>query len=118
MRGLVPAIVVTAAVAAAAGCGGGSSGSSGSYGAPPPSTTTPASASSTSGALSGSVGPGFDISMDTTSVPAGTYTLTIDDQADTHNFHLKGPGEPDPQFGLVACCGLGEPEHRAQSEED
>ena len=94
MRHLVPVIVVGAVAAIAAGCGGGSSGSSGGYGVPAStaSTTTPATASSSAGALSGSVGPGFDISMDKTAVAAGTYSLTVDDQASSHNFHLSGPG--------------------------
>jgi len=30
--------------------------------------------------------------MDKTSVPAGTYTLTVDDQSNGHNFHLTGDG--------------------------
>ncbi len=42
--------------------------------------------------LTGTVGPGFTITMDQTSVPAGTYTLVVDDQADVHNFHLTGEG--------------------------
>ena len=43
--------------------------------------------------LTGTVGPGFDISMKETSAgaKAGTYTLTVDDQAPYHNFHLTGP---------------------------
>jgi plastocyanin len=27
-----------------------------------------------------------------TTLAAGTYTITVDDQADIHNFHLTGPG--------------------------
>ena len=42
--------------------------------------------------LTGTVGPGFTITMDQTSVPAGTYTLEVDDQSDQHNFHLTGEG--------------------------
>jgi plastocyanin len=41
---------------------------------------------------SGSVGPGFVISMVETNVAPGTYTLTVDDQSDAHNFHFSGDG--------------------------
>ncbi len=94
MKRLLPVIVVAAAAATASGCGGGSTGSSGGYGTPPPATTS-ATAGAASGLLSGSVGPGFDISMDKTSVAAGSYTLNVDDQATSHNFHLSGPGGVD-----------------------
>jgi plastocyanin len=30
--------------------------------------------------------------MDESTVAAGTYTLTVDDQASIHNFHLTGDG--------------------------
>ena len=43
--------------------------------------------------LNGSVGPGFDISLDgTDGLTAGSYTLVVDDQSSAHNFHLTGPG--------------------------
>jgi plastocyanin len=46
--------------------------------------------------LNGSVGPGFDISLDgAEGLSAGDYTLVVDDQASSHNFHLTGPGEVD-----------------------
>ena len=44
-------------------------------------------------ALNGSVGPGFEISLDgTDGLTAGSYTLVVDDQSSAHNFHLTGPG--------------------------
>ena len=43
-------------------------------------------------ALSGTDGPGFTITMDKTSVKAGTYTITIHDRSNIHDFHLTGPG--------------------------
>jgi plastocyanin len=49
-------------------------------------------------ALAGSVGPGFEISLqdsggaDVETLAAGTYTLAVDDQSDIHNFHLTGEG--------------------------
>jgi hypothetical protein len=51
--------------------------------------------------LQGSVGPGFSISLkDASDVPvarldAGAYSLTVNDQSDSHNFHLTGPGSVD-----------------------
>jgi len=45
-----------------------------------------------SGALEGTVGPGFDISMAQTTTAPGTYELTVDDQAGNHNFHITGEG--------------------------
>lgn len=43
--------------------------------------------------LQGSVGPGFEISLDgTDGLSAGSYTIVVDDQASEHNFHLTGPG--------------------------
>ena len=55
-------------------------------------TATAPADTAASGTLTGTVGPGFTISMDQTSVPAGTYTLEVDDQANAHNFHLTGEG--------------------------
>jgi plastocyanin len=50
------------------------------------------------GTLSGSVGPGFEISLtmengDAISTLApGTYTINVNDQSEDHNFHLTGSG--------------------------
>jgi hypothetical protein len=50
------------------------------------------------GQLTGSVGPGYAISLtDSTGAAVrhlapGTYTLAVHDQSDIHNFHLNGPG--------------------------
>lgn len=84
------AVLLAATVAVAAGCGGKKSSSS----SPPAETTGAASGSTT---LQGSVGPGFDISLTQDGQPVstlkpGTYTLSVDDQAGNHNFHLTGPG--------------------------
>ena len=73
---------------AVAGCGGDDDEAS---------TTTEAStdASGSGGGttLNGSVGPGFDISLDgTDGLTAGSYTLVVDDQSSAHNVHLTGPG--------------------------
>jgi hypothetical protein len=51
--------------------------------------------------LKGSVGPGFAISVreasgfPVTHLAAGSYTLTVADLGDEHNFHLVGPGAVD-----------------------
>jgi plastocyanin len=47
--------------------------------------------------LKGEVGPGFTIEVtkagkDVKKLKAGTYKIKIEDKADTHNFHLIGPG--------------------------
>lgn len=50
--------------------------------------------------LRGSVGPGFSISLRDASgasvsggtLTAGTYEIEVEDKADSHNFHLTGPG--------------------------
>jgi hypothetical protein len=58
-------------------------------------TTEPAQAG---GALKGTVGPGFDISLtteggeDVSTLAPGSYELEIEDLSSAHNFHLSGPG--------------------------
>ena len=42
--------------------------------------------------LVGTVGPGFTITMNKTTVKAGTYAIVIHDKSNIHNFHLTGPG--------------------------
>src|SRR5262245_46982811 len=48
--------------------------------------------------LTGVVGPGFTISLvdaqgqPVTRLPAGDVDITVDDRANEHNFHLRGPG--------------------------
>ena len=42
--------------------------------------------------LTANVGPGYKIRFGEESVPAGTYTLVIEDRSTIHNFHLTGPG--------------------------
>jgi plastocyanin len=59
-------------------------------------TTETTTASGTT--LTASVGPGFEISLtdangaDVSTLPAGSYTIDVDDQSDIHNFHLPGTG--------------------------
>ena len=47
--------------------------------------------------LTGTVGPGFTISLKqgtklVKALKAGTYTFFVTDKADIHSFHLRGPG--------------------------
>src|SRR4029078_2592440 len=56
-----------------------------------------ARSASTDGALQGTVGPGYSINLTqngvkVTHLDPGTYTITVNDQADIHNFDLFGPG--------------------------
>jgi plastocyanin len=52
----------------------------------------PALAASHANTLTGTVGPGFTITMNKKTVKAGTYTVTIHDLASIHDFHLTGAG--------------------------
>src|SRR5688500_292300 len=73
---------------AVAGCGGDDD-----EAATTTEASTDASGSGGGTTLNGSVGPGFDISLDgTDGLTAGSYTLVVDDQSSAHNFHLTGPG--------------------------
>src|SRR3954452_11113108 len=54
----------------------------------------PASSATT---LTGTVGPGFTISLTAagkkvSKLKAGTYTIKISDKSNIHDFHLTGPG--------------------------
>lgn len=42
--------------------------------------------------LTGTVGPGFTITMTKKVTRAGLYTFRISDRSSIHNFHLRGPG--------------------------
>ena len=95
MRGTRTALVVGLAVAAlaVAGCGGDDDEATPTDTGATTETSTPSGST-----LKGSVGPGFDISLSTEggqpveTLPAGSYTLEVDDQSDIHNFYLTGPG--------------------------
>jgi plastocyanin len=51
-----------------------------------------ASTNTKTNTLTGTVGPGFTITMNKKTVKAGTYAITIRDLASIHDFHLTGPG--------------------------
>ena len=79
---------------ALAGCGGDDNESSDTTAATTEASTTGGGGGGTT--LNGSVGPGFEISLDDTDgITAGDYTLVVNDQSTAHNFHLTGPGGVD-----------------------
>jgi plastocyanin len=80
-RRFITIAAASLAALALAACGSSSS-----------SNSSTAAAGGATGTLTGSVGPGFVISLDKTTVPAGKYTLTVNDQANVHNFHFTGAG--------------------------
>ncbi len=92
--GVIALVVVALALA---GCGGGNNEASGTTESTTTTETTTGSTGTSGTTLKASVGPGFEISLkdasgaDVTTLAAGTYTITVDDQADIHNFHLTGP---------------------------
>lgn len=89
---------------AAIGCGGDDSASSDETTTEVTTTTeeTTTEGATTNGesasdTLKGETGPGFEIEVsregeDAETLPAGTYTLDVEDKSDMHNFHLLGPG--------------------------
>ena len=59
--------------------------------------TTTSDDGSATAALEGETGPGFEIEVrqdgaDVETLSPGTYTLSVEDKSDMHNFHLIGPG--------------------------
>ena len=79
---------------ALAGCGGDDDNGGSEAAATTEASTSAGSSGGTT--LNGSVGPGFDISLDgTDGITAGDYTLVVNDQSSAHNFHLTGPGGVD-----------------------
>jgi len=108
MRKTLLVLVVGLAVAAfaVAGCGGDDEGAATDT---ETTTETTDTGSVEAGAtLLGNVGPGFVISLTTedgeaiTSLPAGRYTIEVNDQSDIHNFHLTGPGGVNTSTDVAA----------------
>ena len=100
---LVLALSVLAASATLAACGGDDEAAvppgepAPAEPAPAEPPAEPAPPAEGGGVLTASVGPGFEISLTldgapVTELPAGSYTIEVDDQASIHNFHLIGPG--------------------------
>jgi plastocyanin len=97
-RRTAAAILAFVALAlSAGGCGGDDDEPAGEAAATTEAAgTTEAGGGTGGGTLSGSVGPGFSISLDgTDGLTAGDYTITVDDLSGEHNFHLTGPGGVD-----------------------
>jgi plastocyanin len=93
-RYLILGIMLLVLGLAPAGCGGDDDDGGEAAGTTEASTTSGTSGGGTT--LNGSVGPGFDISLDgTDGITAGDYTLVVNDQSSAHNFHLTGPGGVD-----------------------
>ena len=77
-----------------AGCGGDDDEAGTTTEAATEATTEASGSGGTT--LNGSVGPGFDISLEgTDGLAAGSYTIVVNDQSAEHNFHLTGPGGVD-----------------------
>ena len=90
---LVAALAAVALVGA--GCGGDdeSDGTATATETTETDTTTEQTTTDAGSALSGTVGPGFDISLTPAGPLApGSYELTVEDLSSAHNFHLTGPG--------------------------
>lgn len=90
MTRIRPTIAVVLAVAGlvVAGCGGSDSDDDSAA-----ATTAAETGAGGGNTLTGTVGPGFDISMTgTDGLTAGEYTINISDKSSAHNFHLTGPG--------------------------
>ena len=96
-RHFTSAILLLVLGLALAGCGGDDNESSDTTAATTEATATGGETGGGSATtLNGSVGPGFDISLDgTDGITAGDYTLVVNDQSTAHNFHLTGPGGVD-----------------------
>ena len=94
---LVAVLTLTIGATACGGDDNSSSGDGTTTAATSTEGTTTEDGGSASGTLKGETGPGFTIEVsmdgeDAESVPAGTYTLEVEDKSDMHNFHLIGPG--------------------------
>jgi plastocyanin len=91
------AALLLAILLVASACGGGDDAETASPTTTQEETTSGGGESGGGGTtLNGSVGPGFEISLDgTDGISAGDYTLVVNDQSSAHNFHLTGPGGVD-----------------------
>lgn len=81
---------------AAAGCGGDDEATDDTTVTETTDTETTTGTETTGGGtIRGTVGPGFEITVDQTAVTPGSYELAAEDLSDAHNFHLTGPGGVD-----------------------
>jgi plastocyanin len=95
---LVLLLGLALAAAAVAGCGGDDDDNGAATETDTATETETGGTAAPGSTVLGSVGPGFDISLttedgqDVTTLAPGSYTITVNDQSDIHNFHLTGPG--------------------------
>jgi len=54
------------------------------------------------GTLTGTVGPGFTITLSKKKVKAGKYKFVIKDKSSIHNFHITGPGGVNKKTSVSA----------------
>jgi plastocyanin len=67
----------------------------------------PAAPAATTTKLVATVGPNFNISLTkagkkVTTLKPGTYSITVRDRSNFHNFHLRGPGRVNKATGIGA----------------
>ena len=60
--------------------------------------------------LTGTVGPGFTISTKRLGKPfktirPGSYSITVADKSNIHNFHLRGPGRVNREITTIGFVG-------------
>jgi plastocyanin len=60
--------------------------------------------------LTGTVGPGFTITLKklgkkVTLLKAGTYSITVSDKSNIHNWHLRGPGRVNKEITTIGFVG-------------
>jgi len=60
--------------------------------------------------LTGKVGPGFTINLTklgkkVITLKAGTYSITVSDKSNIHNFHLRGPGAVNKEITSIGFVG-------------
>jgi plastocyanin len=60
--------------------------------------------------VTGTVGPGFTITLKRfnkrlVSLKAGTYSITVVDKSNIHNFHLRGPGRVNREITGIGFVG-------------
>ena len=60
--------------------------------------------------LTGTVGPGFTITLTklgkkVITLKAGTYSLTVSDRSNIHNFHLRGAGRVNKEVSTIGFVG-------------
>jgi len=107
----LPLAALTATTPLVAGCGGSSSSDEDGTTAAS-ATTAPAGGASAGGTLTGTVGPGYTITLTrdgqaVSSLPAGTYEITVDDESSIHGFTLEQESGGDVEQDLTDVDATG-----------